>query len=637
MWNLSEVEKMRPLLVTSCALLLINLANGYPSGAPGSACSSLVPRHPGGSVQASYPPYQVLAAAGQGRIRLTLGSPQGLPYEGFILVARDTQTGEYVGEFANLPEGAQYLECTPGLRNAVTHTDKQKKQNLEFEWEAPNEYEGTIIFNSTFLQDYETYWVGIESPRITVLRGSIEVMSTTPLPGGNGFSVSNPATPSYFDQERIGQRPVAEDSKDDVFYDGCGETKNCLGSSPGCLRSKDCIAVVSVLVRGEEYIFELMTQQGKWVGVGLSNDSKMGDDQVVECTNEGGTVGLYMSENIDKRNTRIGIPDGAVRMLESSIRDDVIRCKFVRNRETRVQGRLYDLSREPYNLLLGAGSQLKAQGIGYHDIIKTASAQAKMLSDVGELKAASDLYIRIHGGLMLASWIGTASIGILLARYYKQTWVNSPICGKDQWFTWHRFFMLATWSMTLASFVLIFVEIGEWSTETIHASLGVATTLLCFIQPFMAAMRPHPGAPKRSLFNWFHWFVGNAAHICAVVAIFFAVRMTKANLPEWFDWILVAYVVFHVLSHLILTFAGCASDRQDNLRINAFPMKDMHTRSSMGHPDARRDAPHSGLRQVIFGIYAFVIVLFAAVLVVITVLAPIEDTWSSFTDKIANY
>lgn len=45
-------------------------------------------------------------------------------------------------------------------------------------------------------------------------------------------------------------------------------------------------------------------------------------------------------------------------MLESSIRDDVIRCKFVRNRETRVQGRLYDLSTQPYNLLLAAGSQI---------------------------------------------------------------------------------------------------------------------------------------------------------------------------------------------------------------------------------------------------------------------------------------
>lgn len=80
---------------------------------------------------------------------------------------------------------------------------------------------------------------------------------------------------------------------------------------------------------------------------------------------------------------------------------------------------------------------------------------------------------------------------------------------------WHRFFMVLTWSMTIGAFVIIFVELGRWSSETIHASVGLATTILCFIQPFMAAMRPHPGAPRRILFNWVHWFVGNVAKICA--------------------------------------------------------------------------------------------------------------------------
>lgn len=38
-----------------------------------------------------------------------------------------------------------------------------------------------------------------------------------------------------------------------------------------------------------------------------------------------------------------------------------------------------------------------------------------------------------------------------------------------------------------------------------------------------------------------------------VVTIFFAVKLTKAELPEWFDWILVAFVAFHVLMHLVLS------------------------------------------------------------------------------------
>lgn len=75
--------------------------------------------------------------------------------------------------------------------------------------------------------------------------------------------------------------------------------------------------------------------------------------------------------------------------------------------------------------------------------------------------------------------------------------------------------MVLTWSMTMAAFIIIWVEIGEWSSETIHASLGVVTTILTFIQPIMAALRPHPDTPRRQLFNWSHWLVGNAAHISA--------------------------------------------------------------------------------------------------------------------------
>lgn len=38
-----------------------------------------------------------------------------------------------------------------------------------------------------------------------------------------------------------------------------------------------------------------------------------------------------------------------------------------------------------------------------------------------------------------------------------------------------------------------------------------------------------------------------------VVTIFFATKLTKAELPDWMDWILVGYVAFHVVVHLILS------------------------------------------------------------------------------------
>lgn len=76
--------------------------------------------------------------------------------------------------------------------------------------------------------------------------------------------------------------------------------------------------------------------------------------------------------------------------------------------------------------------------------------------------------------------------------------------------------MVLTWCLTMAAFVLIFIELGAWSQErNPHAILGVVTTFFCFIQPIGALFRPGPTASKRPIFNWLHWLGGNIAHICA--------------------------------------------------------------------------------------------------------------------------
>lgn len=64
-------------------------------------------------------------------------------------------------------------------------------------------------------------------------------------------------------------------SDDDSFYEGCSKTKNCLGSTPECIASKSCNVAVSVLVQGEQYLFEMIARNSKYVAVGLSTDSKM--------------------------------------------------------------------------------------------------------------------------------------------------------------------------------------------------------------------------------------------------------------------------------------------------------------------------------------------------------------------------
>lgn len=79
--------------------------------------------------------------------------------------------------------------------------------------------------------------------------------------------------------------------------------------------------------------------------------------------------------------------------------------------------------------------------------------------------------------------------------------------------------MFLTWILTIAGVILIYKYSDGFITgpgET-HMLLGFVTTFLVFIQPIVATCRPSPDSSRRPIFNWFHWFVGNAAHIVASV------------------------------------------------------------------------------------------------------------------------
>ena len=82
---------------------------------------------------------------------------------------------------------------------------------------------------------------------------------------------------------------------------------------------------------------------------------------------------------------------------------------------------------------------------------------------------------------MIAAWIFTASLGTILARYFKTTWMHMKCLGKDVWFPCHVSLMTLTWVLTLVAFVLIFIELNiEWTKIPIkdnpHALLGCITT-----------------------------------------------------------------------------------------------------------------------------------------------------------------
>ncbi|XP_055318321.1 putative ferric-chelate reductase 1 homolog isoform X3 [Sitodiplosis mosellana] len=621
-----------------------------PQGAPDSVCHSLLPFHGGGILpSSSRPPYRIVphnVAVNQGQILRVEIEPQipELTFGGFMIHARNINPPyQVVGRFAPPADNQAKLINCGGFDNTATHTSPSPKSGISLQWQAPSDFLGDIVFNATVAQEYAKFWVGIESPVINVISRNVPVPAYgRPVSPSTRRPPYKEAIPNYV--------PISNDQYErqfDPIYEGCGETKSCFGFPDGCVDSKSCQTVATSIVRGERYEFEIKSSprdNPAYVAVALSNDDKMGDDSVMECVPEAGQIRAYTSWTMPRPNlgvTRQGVPQNMIRLLDASYVDGVIYCRILREPRTNILGNNFDLINNKYHLLVASGSSLKPNSVGYHDIGRIASGSPSYLADVGVFGGASKLFLRLHAAFMITAWIGTASIGILLARYFKQTWVGSQLCGKDQWFAWHRMFMILTWALTIAAFVLIFVELGAWSAEdNPHAILGTITTIVCFLQPFGALFRPAPTSSKRPIFNWLHWLGGNVAHILAIVTIFFAVKLTKAELPSWFDWILVAFVAFHVIVHLVLSIfswiqiCGCVSERSAQ-RVNNFPMADMSpSRSSM--KERKLDAPFSGLRKIILTIYLVIVIMFVVVLVLIAVFAPIQDAIKSLQNMSEN-
>ncbi|KAH8285537.1 hypothetical protein KR054_010636 [Drosophila jambulina] len=643
---------MRGWLALATALLAVatwpDPGQSLPQGAPETVCDTMLPFHSGGSVlpQSSVSPFSVETSAttvGQGqtlRVDLT-GVPAGLSFGGYMIQARNRNPPyQIVGQFGAARDGTiKLMNCENSVNNSATHSNAGAKQQVLLEWQSPVDFLGQVIFNATIAQSYNEFWVGVPSQPVQIVRRDL---SAAPLPTQSPPASAGTTRAPYVPPSYVAPNNVAAAASDPI-YNGCGQSKNCFGFPDGCVSSKTCTSIAVVTVRGDIYEFEIQSGRGTnaaYVAVGLSEDAKMGEDLTTECVPENGRVNLYSSYTsaTPYAAMRSVVGQNSARLLDASLVDGVIYCRVQRDAVTTVQGKTFDLRNGKYHLLVASGSSLKENSVGYHDIGRLPSGNAINLAEVQDLSGSSKLLVQLHGAFMIAAWIGTTSLGIIFARYFKQTWVGSQSCGKDQWFAWHRLLMVTTWSLTIAAYVLIWVELKRavWHA---HSIIGLITVILCFLQPIGALFRPGPNDKNRPYFNWGHWLGGNLAHILGIVTIFFSVKLPKAELPEWMDWILVSFVVVHVLVHLIFSIGLCmnhwqvggmASERHLSQRANNFQMGDLshHHQHAMRNGmsmERKMDAPYAGMRKGLLGVYAVVLVLFVVVLILLVVLAPIEQ------------
>ncbi|XP_047739954.1 putative ferric-chelate reductase 1 homolog isoform X2 [Hyalella azteca] len=670
------LRRLRSTALLLAVLLLVEEARGYSTGAPASACNSMVPSHGGQAPQSTQSPFQITpggASTNGSPVSVTLaGVSPTANFKGFFLQARDANTSVVIGRFTTTSH--KLVNCDSSIENAVTHLDKTPKQSVVVQWTPPSGYAGDVTFRATVVQDYSTFWTGVTSEKVTVKRSVAEVppstskapatttQTTAPtttsasLGAANDFEESPAAAPTPSTGGATTRaRGLLRDFRGRVttaaparsvtttsspkrvriagssaapMYVGCNSNKGCFGVPLNCVASSNCKVLFTYTKSDGGYHFEIMgdftgNQGNVYAAGGLSFDEFMGDDSVVACVLNNGVVDAVMTYNQGKDNVFLKEPHYGLTDITTSFLDGVLLCRYTRAARLVVGSNTYDLDNGTFHLQVAHGPLDQDGTLDYH-AARLASAQATSLGQFEALSGVDNqIFLVLHACFMVAAWVGAASTGIFIARYFKQTWKSYKTCGIDQWFHCHRFFMILTWVLTMSSLGLILWYKQGWTDTPAdvnpHAYIGIVSIALCFIQPFMAALRCSPKDSRRPIFNWLHWGVGNAAQILGITAIFYGLDLY--GLPRWTWWLMIAFVGVHCLLHILMSIGECVSDSKAKKQVSGgLQMTELHSSRDMLQPPLNYDAPGGTFRKALLALYLVSVWLVVAALIAVIVM-----------------
>lgn len=622
--------------------LLIGQISGYGRGAPSWTCSSKLPSHGGLEAQTSpATDYQITTSASTytpgGSITVTITALNGQDFKGYLMVAKDEGTGADLGSFSIISGGK--VMCGPKGDLAVTHTSKASKTTESFTWTAPSVASGNIKFEATIVQSYSVYWLNVRSDVVTFASAAVTTKPTTAVPDTTKAATTSsvateknavsttmlsavPMTTTTTTTTTTSTTTQPPATGAVTMDHRCGDTRGCFVNCEG----NDCQYVVSWHYRPEYVDFSItrkVTGGGnKWLAIGFSSDSKMGDDDVLHCISDSaGHVTVARSYNQGTSNQPIANFQEGISSVVGSFTDGVFRCSF-RYSQTRPdqdhrakrQGTtrpMIDLHQR-HHLMLGDGP-------AFGDVLSMHTENPLVTADMVDIQSTDIIgdvarypLVKVHGCLMILAWIFCTGVGLVFARFYKPVWSNRTILGLKVWFQFHRGLMVTTLVLTLVGFIIIFVEADGYSKISApmgkaylqsHPVLGIIVTILTVANPIMALFRPGPNDKNRPIFNWAHWAVGMAAHILGVITICFGVELQKVGAPTYTVYVVIGYIVYHVLMEITLKVYDLFAERQNSARIEHMEMKNGNGATLNGNSfrpeEPKRDPKDSIIKKLL--------------------------------------
>ncbi|ESO92331.1 hypothetical protein LOTGIDRAFT_162635 [Lottia gigantea] len=594
-------------LYTVFSMILVISVNipdilSYPSGNVGQSCTDMNPLH-GATPQTPPSPYEIKLSttsytAGS-TVQVTIVSNCGNEFRGFMIQARRADTAAAdrttpIGSFTAVTDTKPL--CGSGSNRGLVHSRSVARSSLTLTWTAPATIQGHIVFKVTTVEKPNSrYWQAVTSEAVKDSSGPLNLASDS-------------------NQTQIGcttqvENKFAADTR-------CGDTVGCYSD---CDSTGQCTYLATWVLDSTNINFTIKaipdSDTNVYAAIGFSTDTKMGDDSVIECMK---TTDLRVatSFNNGRSNTRNADQLG-ITLTSASYENKILECVFTREITGSGDVKLVDLNTPHYMFFAQGTAEATGAKINQHGLIPTVSPQAIDFKLTENFSAVpyDKSKVLAHGALMVIAWITAASIGLVVARYFKPIWPNSTFIGQKIWFQIHRTCMILTLLSTCIAFIIIFVEVDGWtmsniSVEQAHPYLGVIVTFLTIVNPIMALFRPHPNTDNRYIFNWAHWGVGTVAYILGVITVAIGTRMGKANLSENAVWIVVGFTVWQLLVVLCLELVQLIGNKQ---KTDSYELQGGQSEKI---PDTQSKPANGTLKQAILIIHIVVVLAFTIGLLV---------------------
>ena len=318
--------------------------------------------------------------------------------------------------------GAKYVQCN-AAQDSLTHQGAEEKTSVTGIWRAGSDLSGQMYATATVVKDYSNYWVEFRSEKFTVKsKDAVTFEQSKPEP-----EPEVEPKPEVEPEPESESEPASGASKSNhKVFQGCSTSKSCFGLPSGCEQAATCEVIATWVQEGASTQVELYSQDGngKYAALALSEDPRMGDDLVLSCAEVGGTVKLGLGWN-SGRSHQVLQPDSGMQLLEGSVEDGAaLYCRM--NRSNSIEGEAgsrvynYQLAKQSYHLLVATGQFSSAPS--YHGAGRALPSAEKVdLTRISSVGGRGDLFIKLHGALMVVAWLACAGTGMILARYCKDT------------------------------------------------------------------------------------------------------------------------------------------------------------------------------------------------------------------------